>query len=146
MEVEDLYQDLIIDHGTKPRNFVEMPNCSCSAEGYNPLCGDKLKIFIMLDQQHQHIQQLTFIGQGCAISTASASILTQELQGIEVSQALQISNNFKDILVEGANNNLDGKLAMLANVKKYPSRIKCAMLAWYALNDALKNLDPKSLI
>ena len=138
MQIDDLYQDLIIDHGTKPRNFRAMPNCSCSAEGYNPLCGDKLTIFIALDAAQLTIQEITFTGQGCAISSASASILSQELKGLSAQQALQASAQFKELLLNGfSNTDLSPKLQALANVKRYPSRIKCALLAWYAFNDAL---------
>jgi nitrogen fixation NifU-like protein len=138
MHIDNLYQDLIIEHGTEPRNFYEMPECTCAAEGFNPLCGDKLKIFAQLDDK-QTLKQISFIGQGCAISTASASIMSQELANVSANKALEIFAIFKAHLLNNEPaTSLSGKLQALALVQQYPSRIKCAMLAWYALQEALQ--------
>jgi len=137
MDVTDLYQEIIIDHGTNPRNFHPLPPpCECST-GFNPLCGDKVKIY--LRKEDGRIKQISFDGAGCAISMASASLMTELLVGKTLSEAREIAANFKK-MVTGDNVELSDdflKLKSLAGVKEYPSRVKCATLAWHALKDIL---------
>lgn len=140
MELNELYQELIIDHGTEPRNFHALEHATHSAEGFNPLCGDKIKLYLQLE--NNMIKAASFTGSGCAISTASASLMTEMLVGKTVQQALAIFANFKQ-LVTGAEvieDNLD-KLLALAGVKAFPTRIKCATLAWHTMDAALHNQD-----
>lgn len=134
--LNDLYQELIIDHGTAPRNFSIMINASNQEEGFNPLCGDKVMVF--LDIKNNTIIKATFQGQGCAISTASASIMTELLIGKTKEKAIQLANDFVENLTkEQAPNDLPAKLLALTSVKNYPSRVKCATLAWHTLTAAL---------
>ena len=139
MDVHDLYQDVIIDHNAAPRNFGELKDANCSAVGFNPLCGDKLSLHLkLLDDK---IVEVKFIGSGCAISTASASLMTESLKNKSKAQAEALFKHFHAMLVDAdhtAMANL-GKLQVLAGVTKYPSRIKCATLAWHTLRAALKN-------
>ena len=139
MDLNDLYQELIIDHGTCPRNFSFLANATVQEEGFNPLCGDQVILF--LDIKDDLITQATFQGQGCAISTASASIMTESLIGKTKTQATQLVTDFTNIIVSPNNNNsnlLPDKLIALISVKNYPSRVKCATLAWHTLEAALK--------
>ena len=150
MDLNDLYQELIIDHGTCPRNFSSLANATLQEEGFNPLCGDQVILF--LEIRDNLITQATFQGQGCAISTASASIMTETLIGKTPTQAKQIIIDFTNIMTS-ANINIDNsnpeaiksitnllpdKLLALIGVKNYPSRVKCATLAWHTLQAALK--------
>ena len=138
MDLNDLYQELIIDHGTCPRNFSPMANATVQEEGFNPLCGDQVILF--LEIKDNLITQATFQGQGCAISTASASIMTENLMGKTKVQALQLVTEFTDVIVKPNINNsnlLPDKLLALISVKNYPSRVKCATLAWHTLEAAL---------
>lgn len=141
--LNDLYQELIIDHGTSPRNFTVIVNPSTQEEGFNPLCGDKIIVF--LEIKDNSIVNATFQGQGCAISTASASIMTEVLIGTTTQQAIKLANHFiasltNDQLHNNNDNNLHlpYKLLALISVKNYPSRVKCATLAWHTLTAALK--------
>lgn len=141
--MNDLYQELIIDHGTAPRNFVILENPSYTAEAYNPLCGDQITLFLLTKEQI--ITKVTFQGHGCAISTASASIMTELLIGKTIIEALELFKDFINILSDNKeaiksttkNNKLPEKLLALLGVKNYPARVKCATLAWHTLNSAL---------
>lgn len=136
MELENLYQELIIDHGTEPRNHYVLPNATCNAEGYNPLCGDKIHIYLYVVKNV--IEDISFIGKGCAISTASASIMTETLKGKTLEQAAELFKQFQHLLTsEDEAPASIGKLVALVGVKKFPSRIKCATLAWHTLQQAL---------
>jgi nitrogen fixation NifU-like protein len=135
--INDLYQELIIDHGTDPRNHHVLPAANHDAEGFNPLCGDKLHIYVLLE--NNVITDLSFVSKGCAISTASGSIMTQVLKGKTLEQAQEIFAQFQHLLTseDSAPESL-GKLAALTGVRQYPSRVKCATLAWHTLNNALR--------
>jgi nitrogen fixation NifU-like protein len=145
MELHDLYQELIIDHGTKPRNYKKIEHTH-SAKGYNPLCGDQIEIFIKIEDNL--INDIAFTGKGCAISQASASILTEMLKDKPIAEAKNIFTNFCELLeispveanLQSANLNLV-KLEALAGVKNYPSRIKCATLAWHAMQRAINSTN-----
>ncbi len=135
-DINDLYQQVILDHCKKPRNFHEMPQCSCSAQGFNPLCGDNLKLFLALDGDV--IREASFVGSGCCISKASASLLTENVKGKTKAEAEQIFARVHELVTTGKAEGDVGKLAVFAGVYKYPARVKCAILAWHALIGALK--------
>jgi len=135
-DVADLYQQVILDHCKKPRNFRELPQCTCSAQGHNPLCGDQLELFLKMDGDT--IEEATFVGSGCCISKASASILTTTVTGKTRAQAEELFEIVRDMVTSGKVGEDMGKLAVFAGVHKFPSRVKCAILAWHALMGALK--------
>lgn len=149
-DLRDLYQDLILDHGKHPRNFHPMPEATCEALGHNPLCGDKLVLFLTVDDQGK-IAQASFQGSGCAISVASASMMTEMLIGKTAAQARALWAYFKaqsmgDAAPPNAAAALDeddvARLQALAGVRHYPIRVKCATLAWRTLEAAL---DPSAM-
>lgn len=142
-ELRELYQEVILDHNKNPRNFKQMEPHSHHANGHNPLCGDKLELF--LDVVDGVIQDISFVGSGCAISTSSASLMTQYLKGKSVSDTRQYFEFFHD-LVTGKD--LDdhalealGKLAVFAGVQEFPARVKCASLSWHTLMNALDSKE-----
>lgn len=137
-DLQDLYQDLILDHGRRPRNFKPLEGATRSAEGYNPLCGDKVKVYVKMDGDI--VKDISFEGAGCAISTASASIMTETLRGKTRAEAEKLFETFHD-LVTGKQAQLDapelGKLAVFSGVSEFPIRVKCATLSWHTLRAAL---------
>lgn len=139
-ELRDLYQDLILDHGKKPRNFREMPDATAHAEGYNPLCGDQCTVYTK--NIENHLQDVSFQGKGCAISQASASLMTQVSAGKSREQIQHlfelVQKMIKDTATEHDLEEL-GKLAVFSGVKEFPSRVKCATLPWHTLIAALNN-------
>jgi nitrogen fixation NifU-like protein len=135
-ELSDLYQQVILDHCKHPRNFREMPNPTCSAQGHNPLCGDQLKLFVALEGDV--IKDLSFLGSGCCISKASASLLTESVKGKSKADVQKIFAQVHEMVTSGEVRGDVGKLAVFAGVHKFPARVKCAILAWHALMAALK--------
>ena len=137
-DLQDLYQELILDHGRRPRNLRPLDGATRSAEGYNPLCGDKVKIYVRMDGDI--VKDISFEGAGCAISTASASIMTETLKGRTRSEAEELFQTFHD-LVTGRQAQLDapelGKLAVFSGVSEFPIRVKCATLSWHTMRAAL---------
>lgn len=141
-DLRDLYQEVVIDHGRRPRNFRALEHATHNAEGYNPLCGDRLKLYIEVEDGV--IRDAAFKGSGCAISTASASLMTEHLKGKTPEEAARVFEAFHKLLTEdGALPDADvlGKLAVLAGVRDYPTRVKCATLAWHTLQAALESSD-----
>lgn len=144
MQVRELYQELIIEHGTKPRNHRILLKIDAKAEGFNPLCGDKIELFLTIEEDK--IIEASFLGKGCAISQASASLMTEALMGKTVNEALQLFQQFKALVThndpemntDSDTNTFLGKLAAFKGVRSFPSRVKCATLAWHTLNAALK--------
>lgn len=137
MDLDNLYQELIIDHGTEPRNCHTMPNSTNDAEGFNPLCGDKIHVYLLINDNV--ISDLSFVSKGCAISTASASIMSEILKGKTLTEAQELFSQFHHLLTsEDPTPATLGKLAALAGVRQFPSRIKCATLAWYTLKEAVE--------
>jgi nitrogen fixation protein NifU and related proteins len=136
-ELRELYQELILEHSKKPRNFRVVEGANHKAEGFNPLCGDHFTVY--LDVKDGAIQDVGFQGSGCAISKASASMMTQMLKGKTEAQAEEIFSRFHDLVTgHGAGKEEDlGKLAVFAGVSEFPLRVKCATLAWHALRAAL---------
>lgn len=140
MDLRDLYQEIIVDHNRRPRNFGKLEPYTHTAQGFNPLCGDKLTLYIALDGDV--ISDISFEGSGCAISVASASMLTERLKGQTVEEAHKIFEELHAVFTASEEpDNLEalGKLGALAGVRAYPSRIKCASLSWHALNNALNS-------
>ena len=140
-DVRDLYRDLILDHARNPRHFGKLEHTTHSAEGINPLCGDKLKLYLDVDTD-ETIKDAAFEGSGCAISVASASLLTDTVIGLSSGDAIAFFNAVTaqltgDLSQDGKRADL-GKLRALAGVRDYPSRVKCATLAWHALKSALR--------
>ncbi len=144
-ELQDLYRELIIDHARSPRHFGKLPDATHTAEGINPLCGDKLKMYFRIDTDDR-ISDARFEGSGCAISVASASLLIDTVIGLNIDEALKYFSALITRLagVQSADNdnagdgiNL-GKLRALEGVREFPSRVKCATLAWHALNSAIQ--------
>jgi nitrogen fixation NifU-like protein len=139
-ELRDLYQQVILDHNRKPRNFRRLADASRGAEGYNPLCGDRVTVEIALEGDV--IRDVAFQGSGCAISRASASLMTADLKGKTAAEAEETFTRFRAMLTEEAADAAGdearlGKLAVLAGVREFPSRIKCATLPWHTLHAAL---------
>ena len=146
-ELRDLYQEVILDHRKQPRNFREMPEANRRLDGFNPLCGDKVTIYIHLDDGK--IDKVTFEGEGCAISTASASLMTQALKGKTVDEADQMIREFQEMVTGAPDAAKDwmerlGKLAVFQGVCEFPMRVKCATLAWHTFRAALDDENKKN--
>lgn len=137
-ELQDLYQELILDHARRPRNFGRLDNPTHAAEGINPLCGDKLKLYLTIDSD-QRVNEICFEGSGCAISMASASLLTETVSSLSVTEAEAVIKSVTTRLTHGSAVIQNEKLYALDGVRKYPMRVKCATLAWHALRAALGN-------
>ena len=134
---KDLYQQIIIDHNQNPRNFRRLENANHSADGHNPLCGDEITISLI--EKDGIIEDIAFFGSGCAISKASASIMTSTLKGMKIEDAEVLFDNFQTLATTGKSPRDMGKLSVLAGVYKYPARVKCATLAWHTFYGALHN-------
>lgn len=139
-ELRDLYQEVIFDHNRNPRNFRVIEHADRQVDGFNPLCGDRLTLFLKIDDHM--ITDASFQGEGCAISTASVSLMTEIIKGKTEQEADALFKQFHEITT-GKSENIQmeaiGKLAVLAGVREYPARVKCATLAWHTLDAALKN-------
>lgn len=138
-DLRDLYQEVILDHNRAPRNFGKLPNANRESEGHNPLCGDRVSV--SLHVEGDRIEGIAFQGSGCAISTASASLMTEALKGRTVEEARRLFHGFHDLLTADGDSDGLGKLAVFAGVREYPIRIKCATLAWHAAQAALDQKD-----
>jgi nitrogen fixation protein NifU and related proteins len=138
-DLRDLYQEVILDHNRHPRNFGPLPAANHRAEGNNPLCGDRVTVY--LDVAGDRIRDLSFEGAGCAISTASASLMTEALKGRSVEEARQLFHGFHELVTQGKEGEDLGKLAVFTGVREYPMRVKCATLAWHTLLAALDAND-----
>lgn len=141
-DLRALYQELIIDHGRKPRNFGLLTQANQIKSGYNPLCGDKITIYLLIEADM--IKDIHFDGCGCAISIASASLMTEILKGKNVAAAAEIFNQFHQLVTTNDQNAPEilsslGKLVVLAGVAAFPARVKCATLAWHTMMAALQN-------
>jgi nitrogen fixation NifU-like protein len=140
MELNDLYRDVILDHNRRPRNFGGLEAADASVEGFNPLCGDRLTLRLKFSTGK--IADIKFEGQGCAISTASASLMTEAVKGKTRAEALQLFDRVHRLLTDdGASADELGKLAALSGVREFPARVKCASLCWHTLASALKSTD-----
>ncbi len=145
MNLKELYQEIILDHGKNPRNLRRTENFNKDAKGHNPLCGDKVHVYLKLNE-NKKVEDISFEGQGCAISMASASIMTDLVKGKEEFEVKEIVNDFLDMIKkkDQLNNNIlneddKTKLMCLSGVKQYPMRVKCATLSWHTLTSAINN-------
>ena len=136
-ELSELYQEVILDHNRRPRNFRVIEPASVTQEGYNPLCGDRLMLYVSLDGDV--IRDVAFQGSGCAISKASASLMTEILKGKSVDAARALFDRFHAMITSDPASPVDdlGKLAVLAGVREFPTRVKCASLAWHTMKAAV---------
>lgn len=135
-ELQELYQQVIIDHNHNPRNFHEIEHPSHSAKGHNPLCGDKIDIYLIITDEI--IAEVSFMGSGCAISKASSSLMTEVLLGKTITEAQQLFDSVHSMITNGKTDVDDiGKLAVLSGVHKFPARVKCAILPWHTMKSAL---------
>jgi len=144
-DLKDLYQEVIVDHNRSPRNFGKLDNADRIAEGFNPLCGDRLNLYMKVDADDR-IKDISFDGSGCAISVASASLMTEALKGKSREEAEKLFNEFHDLVMDKKEEDSDsiaqlGKLAALLGVKAYPTRVKCATLCWHTLQSALEGKE-----
>ena len=145
MNLKELYQEIILDHGKNPRNLRRTENFNKDAKGHNPLCGDKVHVYLKLNE-NKKVEDISFEGQGCAISMASASIMTDLVKGKEEFEIKEIVNDFLDMIKEKPELNTNKlkndektKLMCLSGVKQYPMRVKCATLSWHTLTSAINN-------
>jgi len=140
-ELRDLYQEVILDHNRRPRNCYAMDCPSRTADGHNPLCGDTVKVYLRIDDGR--IEEISFQGSGCAICTASTSLMTESVKGKTVEDVTELFHGFHDMLTGvAAEQGVDlGKLMVFEGVREYPVRVKCATLAWHTLKAALENRD-----
>ena len=143
MNLKELYQEIILDHGKNPRNLRKTENFNKDAKGYNPLCGDKVHIYLKLNE-NKKVEDISFEGQGCAISMASASIMTDLVKGKEEKEVKEIVNDFLEMIKEKdeivtklLKEDEKTKLMCLSGVKQYPMRVKCATLSWHTLTSAI---------
>jgi nitrogen fixation NifU-like protein len=138
-DLRSLYQEIIVDHNRRPRNFHALPDANRTAEGNNPLCGDRLTVFMKVEGGV--IRDIGFVGSGCAISTASASLMTEALRGKTEQEADALFDRFHDLVAgAGTPGRADlGKLSAFSGVREFPSRVKCATLAWHAARAAMRN-------
>ncbi len=145
-ELYDLYQQVILDHNKSPRNFGIVEPHNHSAVGHNPFCGDHIDIYLNLD--NGIIKEISFNGSGCAISKASASIMTTVLKGKSIEEARKLFNDFHEVVTSDPTQELDtssfGKLSVFVGVREFPARIKCASLAWHTMSNALENKNQTS--
>jgi nitrogen fixation NifU-like protein len=142
-DLRELYQEVILDHNRRPRNFRAIPEATRTAKGHNPLCGDRLTLYLALDGDR--IEDIAFEGSGCAISKASASLMTEALKGRTVADAEALFERFHDVVTAPGDAPVDtgglGKLAVFAGVREFPARVKCASLAWHTLKAAVAMPD-----
>ncbi len=144
MDLNDLYQEVILDHNRRPRNFRRIDGPSQRAEGYNPLCGDRVNVFVQVDGDR--IADVAFQGSGCAISKASASLMTDRLKGCTVDEARDLFERFHRMVTTPPDQAVEdmGKLSALAGVREFPVRVKCASLAWHTFRAALDREEQTS--
>ena len=140
-DLNDLYQEVILDHNRRPRNFHAIADATHSAEGYNPLCGDRLTLFVQIEGDR--IADVAFEGSGCAISKASASLMTEAVKGRTVADARALFERFHTMVTTAPDQPVNdlGKLSVLAGVRQFPIRVKCASLAWHTLHAAMNARD-----
>ena len=143
-DLNDLYQEVILDHNRRPRNFRRIEAASHQAEGYNPLCGDRVSVFLQIDGER--IADVAFEGSGCAISKASASLMTDRLKGSTVAEAQELFERFHRMVTTPPDQQVEdlGKLSALAGVREFPVRVKCASLAWHTLKAAIDQQEKVS--
>ncbi|HEY0766733.1 MAG TPA: SUF system NifU family Fe-S cluster assembly protein [Steroidobacteraceae bacterium] len=139
MDLKELYRDVILDHNRRPRNFGRIDAADSRAEGHNPLCGDRLSVFVRMNGER--VEDIRFEGKGCAISTASASLMTEAVKGKDRTAIRQLFEQVHTLLTrhDATPDGALGKLAALSGVREFPARVKCASLCWHTLNAALEH-------
>jgi nitrogen fixation NifU-like protein len=151
-ELRELYQEVILDHHKKPRNYRPLENASATVEGYNPLCGDRVTVYVRLADGI--VKDISFQGSGCAISTASASMMTESLKGKTLAEAEALFKSFRQLVTGAPDPNAGeepaevpglGKLAVFSGVREFPVRVKCATLPWHTLQAALEGQEEKTV-
>ncbi len=146
-ELRELYQQVILDHNKSPRNFRKIDDANKAAEGYNPLCGDRINIY--LNVENEIVKDISFQGSGCAISKASASLMSSIVKGKSIKEAEELFNKFHNLITGKLDDNFDldelGKLAVFAGVREFPVRVKCASLAWHTMMSAVKEDKNKTV-
>jgi len=135
IEIADLYQELIVDHSRRPRNYRRLENPTHQAEGFNPLCGDKVKVYV--DLENNVVRDISFEGEGCAISKASASLMTETIKGKSKAEVEQLFSRFRGLATGTGDGSGLGKLAVFSGLRGFPARVKCATLVWHTLHAAL---------
>lgn len=135
-ELADLYQEVILDHNRQPRNFKRLPGATHEAKGHNPLCGDQITVYLQVEDGV--VRDIGFEGAGCAISTASASLMTEALKAQGLAEVHRLFEGFRELVTGGQSRGELGKLEVLGGVSEYPARVKCATLCWHTLNAALE--------
>ncbi len=138
-DLRDLYQETIFDHYRSPRNLGPLEGANRTAVGYNPLCGDKVTLYLRVEEGV--IRDASFEGGGCAIATASASLMTESIKGKREEEALRLLEQIRDMVTSGRKSEDTGKLQVLAGVREFPERVKCATLAWHTMKAALENVS-----
>lgn len=139
--IQDLYQEVILDHNKSPRNFRIIDPATHHADGYNPLCGDKIEVFLVINQD-DIVEDAAFQGSGCAISTASSSLMTEIVKGKTIEEIDTLFNTFREaVMFDGQDSEELGRLRALTGVREFPARVKCATLAWHALEAAIHDKD-----
>ena len=136
IEIADLYQELIVDHSRRPRNYRRLENPTHQAEGFNPLCGDKVKVYV--DLENNVVRDISFVGEGCAISKASASLMTETIKGKSKAEVEQLFSRFRHLATGTGDGSGLGKLAVFSGLRGFPARVKCATLVWHTLRAALE--------
>ena len=136
IEIADLYQELIVDHSRRPRNYRRLENATHQAEGFNPLCGDKVKVYV--DLENDVVRDISFEGEGCAISKASASLMTETIKGKSQAEVEQLFSRFRHLATGTGDGSGLGKLAVFSGLRGFPARVKCATLVWHTLRAALE--------
>jgi nitrogen fixation NifU-like protein len=146
-ELEELYQEVILDHSRRPRNFGELPDAAVHVHGDNPACGDEIHLGVKF-REDEGLEEVKFTGHGCAISQASASMMTIKLKGKSRAEALELARAFLDLVTGGAPEppQMLGDLRLMRGVRKFPQRVKCATLAWHALEQALRQSAGESTV
>ena len=146
-ELEELYQEVILDHSRRPRNFGELPDAAVRVHGDNPACGDEIHLGVKF-REDGGLEEIKFTGHGCAISQASASMMTMKLKGKSRAEALDMARAFHDLVTGGAAEPPQtlGDLRLMQGVRKFPQRVKCATLAWHALEQALQQSAGESTV
>jgi len=146
-ELRELYQQVILDHNKSPRNFRKIENANKFAEGYNPLCGDRINIYLIIEDDI--VKDISFQGSGCAISKASASLMSSIVKGKTVKEAEELFSKFHDLITGKLDDDFDieelGKLAVFAGVREFPVRVKCASLAWHTMMSAVNEDENKTV-
>lgn len=139
MKLEELYKEIIINHYNTPRNFGELPDANATAEGANPLCGDEIHLELLV--KNGIVEDVKFHGAGCSISRASASMMTEIIKGKKIEDVKKLSEKFKEMLFEGKDDEELGELEAFKGVRVVPIRIKCAVLSWNVLEEAMKKIE-----